>query len=440
MRAILLAAILCGTLFVGCMAAPGGEVREAWRAERPPPSQIGEAGSFNFRSDEWYVTGDQRLGPLRPGLRFSPVEDAAWIFFPDARLPGYASGVLGLYTNASIEVTAGQIAGVAASAIHGGACGTCITVEPQPMGFRPGPPTIEAEQRSDVRRAYQQGRFITATLTDVSLDGFTEAVLFQDGQPMDISNETLEDLDATGWIQKDDVVLHPASDQVPLEASTDRFALAGDLEGFVRTSGHGNIPDPAGVFGNVATLHLEGQRIWTDGDIRITQVLRGDAPVFDAGVEFAPAEPILTVEQGRTDWLAINYRETTFGGDAVLEDIQVTGRGASMVTVPTRSEWLVEELWDIVLDTAEDEPWAAPFVAVPIALVTPWAVIAELISCAFGECPQAHPYPVWMPAADVGVFYVKVKADKGPGDHDVLVWMHGQNFDTETFTFTVKVT
>lgn len=423
-------------LFAGCLSVPGEERREAWRLERPPPSQVGEEASFQVNARPWHLFGQMDVGVLQAPFHLLPAPDGDqghWLFFRDARVPGYLAGTL-VIEGASVAVDAGTIAGLRIDGAHGG---DTLRWDATPTTPKPAPSSIDLPPGWDLgERAFTRSEWIAAPVSGVTVTGFVRAMLWTPEESVEL--EEVPTFSAAGWRWMEASQVAPPAGTYQI--STDRFVLGGGLRGAVETQTHGRIIDPSAVFGNIATINMEASRLWTEGTFRVTQVLRGDRPLFAAEVETDVVTPVTVVAKGRTAWVPVNYREATFRGGAVLQDVQVTGSASDMTRLPTRSEWQTEALWKTVAESGETGAWAASFRQVPLTLATPFAPKAGPASCTFGECPENHPYSVWLPAAEVGLFYLRVAADKGPGTYDATVWLHGHNFDTETFNFQVRVT
>lgn len=422
-------------LIAGCTSIPGEARREAWRLERPPLTQIGQAATFQFNANPWHLMGEMDISVLPAPFTFLPIADGdagSWMFFRDTRVPGHPAGIL-VVQGASIEMEAGSLAGLRVDAAHGG---PAVQFEPVPTVPRPQPTSIDLPGPFDgAERAFRRAEFVAAPLSGVRLAGYERALLWTPDQATEFDDVPV--FSAAGWRWIEGSRLQPGPGAY--EGSTDRFALGGALRGQVDIEGAGSIPDPAVVTGNIATIRMEPARVWTEQPFRLTQVVRSDRPLVQAEMQVDPVEPLLVLSKGQTGWASVNFRERGYRGDAVLSDVQVTGSGSGQVQIPAVSNWQEERLWREVEQTTPSAPWMAPFARVPLRLPSPYVPVAEPAQCTFGECPQGHPFPVWMPAGEVGVFYVRVSAGQTTGDFDVTLWLNGHNFERETFTFQFKV-
>jgi hypothetical protein len=434
-QAVLAAAVLAMLLVAGCTSIPGEQRREAWRLERPPLTQMGQPATFQFNANPWHLMGEMDIPLLAAPLAFMPVADGDqgnWMFFREARIPGHAAGVL-VVQGARIEMQAGSIAGLRIDAAHGG---SALHFEPVPQVPVPLPTTIDLPGAyDDAERAFRGAEFVAAPVSGVSLTGYDRALLWTPDEAT--AFEEVPPFSAAGWRWVEGSRLQPGPGTY--QGSTDHFALGGSLRGTLVTETAGTIPDPGIVTGNIATLSMEPARVWTEQPFRLSQVIRSDRPLVAATIETDPIEPFIILSKGQTGWVTVNFRERGHAGDAVLRDVQVTGSGADNVVIPAMSHWQEERLWQTVQQTTPAAPWMAPFTRVPIRLVSPYVPVADAAQCTFGDCPQTHPYPVWMAVGEVGVFYVRVHAGQSTGDFDVTIWLNGHNFETETFTFQYKV-
>jgi hypothetical protein len=276
---------------------------------------------------------------------------------------------------------------------------------------------------------------VEAPLRALSLSGFDNATLLSGGTSRSLAAPVVVSAPSfrgPAWF---------LSSALPLEAA--RFAMSGNATGggIALEGDPAVIPSPRGVVGRDVSLALSAREARSVGSFRATQVLAGAGYLVPSQVEAGPEQADVTVAHGNTTWLAVDYRERTGEGDAVLADVNVTGDGAGLVEVPTEGPPpLVEEM---LAAAASGSPPGNVFARMAVTLASPAIVLVDLartVACAVAGCPEDHPFPAWMDAGSVGTFYLQVRGDAPPGAYDASVTLRGANYDAVSIPVHIVVT
>lgn len=226
-----------------------------------------------------------------------------------------------------------------------------------------------------------------------------------------------------------------------LELEAPSFAMAVvNASGAVLSldNGHG-AEAPSSVFGHEATLEVRPGHVSSIGPMRWTQATTEDGLALPAAIELRTERDIVEVPYNGTTWVQVHYREASFVGAAVLANVTVTGPGAEMVSVPLApAPWLVEALWNLVVEAYP--ALLTPFALLPIAVASPFLLVAEVLLCGLAGCPEKHPYPVWMEPGETGRFYFRVNGSVPQGTHQATLTFEGVNHEALVVPLTIRVT
>lgn len=431
------ACILLSLALAGCLEeGPPPEVREVleeWEADREAHPETGLAGTFELGGRPLHVTGN--LSSSRLG---APVDLAVEPLFPsddpltylrNATVEPVGSGLV-VVQGADVRVRSGALVDleVDRATANGSVRLDPVVVSGADEPDKPNatfPPTWD-----NANESFFFTEFVDVAGDAVQLIGFQRAVLIRDDGFEDLAGTFTVDFDGLWW----DRASHVNASRVTLRGEP--LSAGGNVSSGSATAGDVATDRARAVFAHGGRVDVTGTRVASNGTLRITQVLDPDRPVIDARVEVAPEEDRVTVDEGNETWTKVHFREATFEGDAVLEEIEITGDGAAMVTVPLqRPPGPIDELWDLVNGSGP----AAPWVALGAALASPFIALAEFLRCLLSGCPEKHPYPTWMDAGTLDAFYYRINGSMAPGTYDATIHIRGQNHDTVEIPVTIRV-
>lgn len=434
-RSVLVAAMLVLALpLAGCLRdGPSPEVQEKldeWEADRDAHGPTGLEASFELSGRPLHVTGNltaERL-PAPVDLDVHPVfpSDEPYVYFRQADVGTFGTGLL-VVEGRQVRIDRGRLADVGLAEVR--ADGT-VRLAPrtdnlQDVPERRYPPTWDSANESAFFAT-----FVDADLPSVRITGHDRAVLIRaDNSSQELVGPVT--FSAAGFWWDDASRINASSASIDAAAFT-----AGGNVSSGRVQGELQVASPDAVFGHDGRIDVGPDRVASNGTLRLTQVLTDDGPRIGSQVELLTEEDTVTVDEGNATWVRVHYREASFEGDAVIEDVRVTGDGASMVTVPIeRPPTAVEELWQAVRNAS----WAAPFAVIGAVFLTPGLLFFEALDCILFDCPEQQPYPAWMEAGDIGRFYYRVNATMAPGTYDATIRILGQNYDAVAFPVTIRV-
>lgn len=420
----------------GCMGPPDDTARtdrRLWRAEAEAHGPMGKEASFDIRGDplEWTGVGTTQdplsRATLLPGPLFP--SRALYVWFADARVEGESEPGYLLVEGERLTLEGGTLTEISLQAATAGqtvrlALGEDLERAPSWL------PEPEGWERPNA--FFAKGNDIN--ITDSTLSGHERAILLSSAnRTRDVPLSSVR-LSASGiyWAQE-------ARIEVPglVRIAASRLMVGGDgITGTLQISDRDDVRGPQAIAGHDATLAVSPGAMTTEGTFRVTQAIASDRPVLDSRLEILPHRTHVTVIQNETEWVGVSYREASYVGDGLLEDIEVTGSAADFVQVPVEMPPLwVQAMWDAVGETG----MAAPFVAIAAAIASPFVLLAEALACIFGFCPQHHPFPSWLEAGDVGFFFIRVQGDVEPGTYEALIRIEGQNYPAVQIPLTIQV-
>lgn len=422
-------------VLAGCGGGPGGELGEqlaAWEDDAAAHAPFGRAATFDLSGTEFRVRGEGT--PFDVAAPFDLIPASAGyapthvVAFEGAVVDGVGAGWL-VVEGCRLEVEAGQLTGVAAAdAIVGWEAVVRLRDDPTAT-----PPVLSLpDDWSAAEQTLSTGQATLGRVEGARLSGFDRAVLVDGGTVTELTDEIAVSADRMWW-SAGGYLAHAA-----LEVPYDRFAIAGDVTSGSLAIDGADVGTPTAMFGH-GTVALADGRL-SSADARVTQAIDADGHLLvDAAVEVMIESSEIRVEKGESLWVAGIYRETTYGGDSLLEDVVVEGSGAAMIRWPVREpELLVVELWEDVAEAG----WAAPILAIPTLIATPFVLMVDIaseIACAATDCPEDYPYPMWMGAGETGYFYFLVTAPDDKGTFDATITLVGRNHADVEIPITIVV-
>lgn len=429
---VLYASILTLLLVAGCL---GGTSTDT--GAEPDAENIGVPATFTMDGSNLSITGELSLDAtvaapftVEPGQM--TFDDRNLLFIPNATV-NEETGLLAITTD-QLTVSNGEILVTSADKISFPQDTARFRVTPDE---RVDSDAVIPPSYDDMDSAYFHAEGITFPQTTLTLTDFDNAVLLHDNtsttvsSPVTVSTTSLVFGANTGF----------TTDIATVDLETDRFSAGGDTTGGTATLHDENreISDVRAVFGRTGDLQITSTQIETAGDTRVTQVLTGDGPVIDAAVSMQPETSDVTVTQDDTAWVKVTYEETSRRGDALLENVTVTGTGADLVTVPLeKPPSHTQQYIDTVIELSEEMPlFIFGIVGAPAAV---FVDALEAVVCALGECPSDHPLPLWIDAGSSDRFYYRVSGDTDPGTYNATIHVKGENYDTVTLPVTITVT
>ncbi len=443
MRAATVLLGLANLLLAGCFGdgtpLPNQETRDEWRSQAEAHGPMGIPATFDLQGDPLFLYGQGTVTNLAAPFAFNPrphfSDRTPYLFFPDASVHGHANGLLVL-EGAHVLAEEGSLSDAGLESVNA-AEEVELKLRADNVASKPSyafPPGWEAAQD-----AFFFDDMVPARVAGLELSGFERALLVTASTNEDLSQESAVTVTASRLVWDSASSIRGAGAQLRL----DTFALGGSVEtGSLLPQGRDAVDRPAGVFGRDATISVAAGHLSTANTFRLTQAVTADGLLLESQVELLPESDTVTVARGEEGWVSASYREKGYVGDGLVADVRVSGP-EGLVEIPLqRPPTTVEALWDSVAAAAEDAPWAAPFIALPLAIATPFLIIVDFLaslSCAFDTCPEDYPFPSWMDAGAVGVFFVKVKGEVLAGTYPITITFEGQNYDAATLAFDVVV-
>jgi hypothetical protein len=444
MRAAFLAVgLLLVPGMAGCLSpqdqAPDRDLRARWASERDAHGPVGLAATFDVRGSPIHVRVEGTVEAIAAPLEMHPAKatfrTGHYVYVPDADVAGQGRGFLVIEAT-RVQASEGRLEALEAAEL---ALDSDVAITPATTsGIKPTVAFPEAW--ADANASFFFSDRVNVRIVGLRLDGYQRAALITSSGSSSLTGPLTVDASALFWFEGSTL----RATRADVEAA--RFSLGGNItagELSYRDGGTARAVAPTAIIGKGAELRLEAGRARSPQEFRLTQAVVDGELLLRAHVEVQPSDSAVSVVRGEQAWLAVSYREKGYRGDAVLEDIVLSGAGKDLLQVPVkRPPLIIQQLWDVVAEVAEDAPWAAPFFAIPLAAASPAILLLDFflgVACAFTVCPEQYPYPFWMDAGDVGVFYVKARGDAAPGTYPVTVTLKGQNFDDVQFRLDVIV-
>lgn len=413
------------------------ERRTRWNSERQGKA-LGVAATFDVTGSPLYVTASGQAQVEVPAvLKVGPSTQASRriVFFADAQV-GASKGLL-LLEGERIQVTGGTLASVGVqettSRTHASDGGVSPLVELRTVRNTDlRKPTVTFPQDwPEADSAFFFSDAFNAQPSNLTLTGFTRGLLMTaEGNVAIADSVTVASASWMAWNSESRVETQSATVQ------SAKLAFGGAIEGGALTSTELTTapPKPVVIKGVEARTTLRPGSAKSEGSFRLTQAVSEQGLLLPAEVEIAYDSRPATVKKDARGVVYVIYREKTLRGDAVLEDVEVTGSGKDAVRVPVEQvDSYLGRLWDRVGETG----YAAPIFAIPLAILTPWIAIGEWLTCLFTDCPEA--YPLWMEAGTVSRFTVVIDGSKlAPGSYEAQVTLKGRNHPA--FTVPVQFT
>jgi hypothetical protein len=413
-----------------------GDPRAAWEKERAAHGALGHAASFSLQASEYRVQGTGHANVKAPFTLAIGNVGSGLVSFDGAvvedvdehgRVELYASG----NTPGHMQATAGEIKQLALKtvAVSNGMLDGAIDVASEVIG------------NTDFYRA-------NATVSELALEDVGQAYLYPEGTTgLDSRIE---------WMPSGPVVLHEASGltfyeadvgsvqqtmKAALDVDYEAFGVAGDI-----TSGSLDVKDvevhgtPSAIFGLDTQLRAGASSIESRESFRLTQAINEAGLVLPADVEIVPEAAEVWVAPSKTEVVRFYYRERSYGGDAVLGEIQIGGEAKELLELQTGfPKTLTGELIGAVRDTG----WAAPLAAIAAIPTISIVFVIDVFDCIFGGCanqpPPLEPFPQWIEAGAIGTMEVRVKGNLAPGTYATTLTFVGRNYCPVRVPLTVHV-
>lgn len=420
----------CGTS--SDLDAGDQKVKDEWQNARPSSDERGAPAELDLRGDPIVATGEFEADPLQAPLTLEPAplfpDRQRFVFFGQAEIDDGSQGLVVL-EGETVQASDGSLEAFPVERVRADDGG----VQLGPVHERPdidddGWAWPEAWSNAD--RALFFADTTHAEVRDVRLDGFERGLLVTENESRPLEAPVRLSAQSIAW----DANATASVDEVRLDVRELAVASNG-TRGHADAEGRERLEDPEAIFGHGGEIRAEPGRIASSQPVRLTQALADGTPQWRSDVEIHATSEAIAVERGETAWLPVLYREASGEADALMDNATVTGDAKRLVTVPVeKPPMIVEKLWDAVFD----HPGSALVAGIPVAMASPFLVMAEALSCLTG-CPENSPYPSWIDAGEVGTFYVKVEGEAPPGDYESSITIEGQNYDPVDFPLAVTV-
>ena len=441
---------LMGSL--GCGDSSGPAVGAGPDGENQPPETLdqrrtrwttenagrprGVPATFELSGNPIHISGAGRgqvdSGVLATGPLFP--DDKHYLFFADAQV-GAEKGLLVL-EGQRIQIAGGTLGQVELGAVstrthlENGTASPAVELSTAYATGGTKPDVTFPEDWSDAKSALFFSDPTSVSPGNLLLTGFTRGILVTaTGNTALSGSVTITSAGRMYW----DGASHIEVTSSTLEYGG--FALGGKVSAGSLTSTElaAAPPLPSAVMGLDAKITVQPGTVRSADTFRLTQAVTEQGLLIPSELEVSYDATPLTLKKSQRGLVPVIFREKTLRGQAVLSDLQVTGSGKEAVRVALGEvETTVEQLWDSVGEAGI----AAPFLALPIAIVTPFLALGEWLSCAFSTCPKA--FPVWMETGTVSRFHIIVQGELPPGSYEANVTLTGRNY--APFTVPVRFT
>ncbi|HVG61101.1 MAG TPA: hypothetical protein VNA24_21250 [Hyalangium sp.] len=441
---------LMGSL--GCGDSSGPAVGAGPDGENQPPETLdqrrtrwttenagrprGVPATFELSGNPIHISGAGRgqvdSGVLATGPLFP--DDKHYLFFADAQV-GAEKGLLVL-EGQRIQIAGGTLGQVELGAVstrthlENGTASPAVELSTAYATGGTKPDVTFPEDWSDAKSALFFSDPTSVSPGNLLLTGFTRGILVTaTGNTALSGSVTITSAGRMYW----DGASHIEVTSSTLEYGG--FALGGKVSAGSLTSSElaAAPPLPSAVMGLDAKITVQPGTVRSADTFRLTQAVTEQGLLIPSELEVSYDATPLTLKKSQRGLVPVIFREKTLRGQAVLSDLQVTGSGKEAVRVALGEvETTVEQLWDSVGEAGI----AAPFLALPIAIVTPFLALGEWLSCAFSTCPKA--FPVWMETGTVSRFHIIVQGELPPGSYEANVTLTGRNY--APFTVPVRFT
>jgi len=432
---LVLAVLLVVPVFVGCTSSNLDEeheaIRDRWKQDQPNRADRGLEGGFDLEGDSVVATGEFTAREIEASFTLVPEqgfpEGHRFLFFANATVNGEGPGLL-LLEGDRLHVSEGRLSDVPVNQVQTGSAVSLSTstgdveLDTDDFAF----PENVSEAAED---ALFFGGQTDADVPQIRVSNYTSGYLVTATSSSEVSGPL--EVSAENMIWSENGTIHAEGAQLDAR----ELALSGaNLTGSVEYGERADT-DPDAVFGHDGAIRVDPGQVRTTSPLRVTQVVDDDRPRIEADVETDSVRDKVTVTEGDIEWGQVLYRETTGEGDALLENVTVTGSGADMVTVPVEAPpSIVQDLGEIVPESGP----ATPFVGLLVGLATPFVAVAEALDCLTG-CPENSPFPSWIDAGEVSSFFVKVEGNRSPGAYQAQATITGENYDAVTLDWTIQV-
>jgi hypothetical protein len=388
----------------------------------------GLTSSLDVSGNSLYLSTSGKSQVDAPGvLQIAPLfpNDQRCVFFTDAQV-GSQTGVLVL-EGPQLQLTAGTLGTVdIGSAVANAQAPSNSTTpvvelvtENNVTGSAPSVTFPSDWSGTDKSLFFSRGANVHAS--NLTLTGFTRGLLITpSGNTPIIGSVTVTSATQMYWDTKSRIQVSTSTVHSPT------FALGGEVEAGALSSTElqSTSKPPSMIKGYGADVTLRPGGAKSQGSFQLTQaVTQEGGMLLPADVEIAYDTTPVTVKKGQRALIPVVFREKTLKGDAVLSELQVTGSGKDVVSVPLdHVDTTLESLWKVVGDSGV----AAPFLAVTLAPLSPFIALGDALSCLFSTCPQ--PFPIWMSAGTVDRFHIIILGNVAPGTYDATVTITGRNY------------
>lgn len=408
--------------------------RTRWTTENAGRPR-GVPATFELSGNPIHISGKGRVqvdsGVLATGPLFP--DNKHYLFFANAQV-GAETGLLVL-EGERIQIAGGTLGQVEIKAVttrthlEDGTASPAVELSTAYVTGGTKPQVTFPEDWSDAKNALFFSDAASVAPGNLLLSGFTRGVLVTaTGNTALTGSVTITSASQMYW---DD------ASRIEVTSSTleyGGFALGGKVSaGSLTSSALAAAPLPSAVMGLEARITVQPGTVRSADTFRLTQAVTEQGLLIPAELEVSYDATPLTLKKSQRGLVPVIFREKTLRGQAVLADLQVTGSGKEAVRVALGEvETTVEQLWD----TVGEAGIAAPFLAVPLAIATPFIALGEWLSCVFSTCPQA--FPVWMETGTVSRFHIIVQGELPPGSYEADVTLTGRNY--AAFTVPVRFT
>jgi hypothetical protein len=410
------------------------EARARFESEAQQHGAMGSPASFSFDGNEFKVTPVNASVSLSAPMTLRLAEifsGGTHVYFENANVTGVGEGTLILEGDA-LNITSGTLANASIAVADANATEVSIGIANEIEG---GEITLP-EEWAVAQSGYFFSNLFSAQVDALTVSGYARGVLITADAAVDVGAEVTVTSSRIRMSEESRVIL-TSELRIPFES----VAMGGDVtSGSLNVEGQAAIDAPQAVFGLSGAVKLSPGHLESDGDVRVTQAIRGEELMIGSEVEFVPATNEVSVVKNQSEFVKVYFREKSYVGDAILGDVQVEGIGEGAVELLVAPPPTFVGVW---VDAVSSAGWAGGIAAAATAPAVLGLVFVDLtvaIVCTFGECPEQYPYPSWMQAGQVGQFFFKVNGVVEAGTYDVVLHVTGKNYETVDIPITINVT
>jgi hypothetical protein len=415
-----------------------------WYPESPPP--WGTPASIDLRGTQ--VRVDTSLTPhvnaVAAPLRIEPADpELPVIAFGDATVEDPATdtvheGTL-VVVGTGIVATAGivEIDALTELSIADDNAWLRPWAVEQDDGMRPAlGETAPAEHQAAIDATSQYELDVQA----LELTGFDEAYVVTDAGIVPLTPPFSVTASVVYWAPSSRVGAHA----VDTSYSGELFLGIAPVAGTLTTEDGETEEPPMAIFTRDARLDVGPDHIRTLIDAPVRQALGVDDALVESEVELRSCQAdTLVMYQGQTRILQMAYRQSTGLTDAVFSEVIVEDENGTVLASRITLDATLPPQLTAAADAHPDAAWGQGIIDFVEAWVEVTTAVTEGLVCVFTfglACPDSSSgssgptplsaYPAWMQPGAVGSFELEITGPHAVGEHDLVVRIVGQNYET----------